>query len=74
MVPIKRRIGPRPQERQVRPDQLSDVNYGDSVPGGASQAPVFGFQLRSQARGCTAHTGGSVRKPPTVGPPGVTIT
>lgn len=43
------------------------------VPGGASQAPVSGFQVRLQARGCAAQTGGSVRKPPYTGPDGVCI-
>jgi len=49
------------------------VSYGESVPGGASQAPVFGFQLRLHARGCAAQTGGSVRSPPDAGPSGVKI-
>lgn len=43
-------------------------------PGGAVHAPVFGSHIRLHARGCTAHTGGSVRKPPTVGPAGVCMT
>ena len=43
------------------------------VPDGASQAPVSGFQVRLQARGCAAQTGGSVRKPPYTGPDGVCI-
>jgi hypothetical protein len=35
---------------------------------------VLGSQVRLQASGCAAHTGGSVRKPPTVGPAGVCMT
>ena len=34
---------------------------------------MSGDQFPAQARGCAAHTGGSVRKPPTVGPAGVKI-
>ena len=48
--------------------------YGEPVPGGASQAPVSGSQVREHARGCAAQIGGSVRKPPYTGPDGVTIT
>jgi hypothetical protein len=48
------------------------IGYWSS--GGASQAPVLGSQVRLHASGCAAHTGGSVRKPPTVGPAGVCMT
>jgi hypothetical protein len=35
---------------------------------------VSGDQFPAQARGCAAQIGGSVRKPPTVGPAGVCMT
>ena len=34
---------------------------------------MSGSQVRLQARGCAAQTGGSVRKPPYTGPDGVCI-
>ena len=59
---------------RARPVQGVAVIYGDHVPGGKTQVPVSGDQFPAQARGCAAHTGGSVRKPPTTGPAGVCIT
>lgn len=47
--------------------------YGYQVPGGKTQAPLFGSQFPAQARGCTAQIGGNVRRPPTTEPPGVWI-
>jgi hypothetical protein len=80
MVLIKRRRArpsdtdrAAPEESLGGPINCSDVGYGDQVPGGASQAPVLGFQVRLHARGCTAQTVGYVGRPPSTGPFGPMI-